>query len=134
MVIHMSEALNSAVSVSEIRPIMTISQSNKLDKELSQRADYYQVVLQNDFTMEPVVVKTPAWILDETRQPAIIEGKKMRREALDAGLDVWAAAGAEEFTLVVVFLGPKPVATAAMIAAELGLRSAAARDIRDVAA
>lgn len=118
----MSNELTAAGGNPELRPIMTIRESNEFDLEVAKRDDYYRVLLHNDVQLVPIMVKTSAWVLDENRLPVLKDGKRIRRNAADAGLDVWAANGPEEYTLQVVMLGSVVVATVESIAKELGLR------------
>lgn len=108
-----------------MRKIQTLKESAEIDREVAKRDDYYRVILHNDVQMVPILIKTSAWVLDENRVPVIRDGKRVRRSAVDAGLDVWAANGPEEYTLIMVLLGPMPMATIETIAVEMGLREKA---------
>lgn len=124
----MSDELSASDGNPELRPIQTVRESNEFDRQIAKRDDYYRVLLNNDVLLVPIFVKTSAWVLDENRVPVLKDGKRVRRDPVDAGLDVWAAQGPEEFTLSMVFLGPMPVATVESIGLELDLRAKAAQE------
>lgn len=121
----MSEENGGVSPAPEMRKIQTLKESAEIDREVAKRDDYYRVILHNDVQMVPILIKTSAWVLDENRVPVIRDGKRVRRSAVDAGLDVWAANGPEEYTLIMVLLGPMPMATIETIAVEMGLREKA---------
>lgn len=102
--------------------IMSIREAQDLEKRQAHQCDYYAVFLKSEITEEIVRVRTPVWQLDADRKKIIVDEKPRLRHAHDVALDVWAAYGAEEYTLEMVMRGGFVVATPASIANELAMK------------
>lgn len=106
--------------------IMSIRAAQDLERSQAHACDYYAVFLKSDATDEIVRVRTPVWQLDADRCKVIVDDKPRLRNPHDVALDVWAAYGAEEYTLQMVMRGGFVVATPASIANELSMKRIAA--------
>lgn len=105
------------------RSIMSIKEAQDLERKQAFETDYYAVYLRHDPTEEIVRVRTPVWLLDANRNIVTdASGTRQQRNAHDVALDVWAAYGADEYTLDMVMRGSYVVATPASIANELQMK------------
>ena len=110
------------VEVVQTQRVMTIAETQALEKEQSRNYDYYAVFLKDDVTGQTIRVRTTAYYLDEERKPVLDDkGRRQRRNPHDVALNVWAAYGADDHTLEMVQHGALVVATPQSIATELGL-------------
>lgn len=113
-----------AVEVIRANPnsIMSLDEAKQLDAKHAKESDYYSVLLVDDRSQQQLRVRTVVWELDAERMPVLDEnGKRKVRNAHEVGLDVWAAYGADEYSLLTVSLGGQIRANPDSIATELAL-------------
>lgn len=101
--------------------IMTVPEAQKLERQHASQTQYYAVYLVDDRNEMIVRVRTPIYELDEHRNPVVVDGEKVARNVHDVALNVWAAYGADDYTLLMVMRGPQVVATPQSIANELAM-------------
>src|SRR3546814_9221479 len=110
-----SERATNTVQIIQAKPdsIMNLSEAQKLERKQAEESDYYNVLLWDEAARRQVRVRTCCWVLDAERKPVTNEdGKRTYRDAHEVALDVWAAYGADEHTLICLQLGPVILANA----------------------
>src|SRR3546814_12946383 len=101
---------------------MNLSEAQKLERKQAEESDYYNVLLWDEAARRQVRVRTCCWVLDAERKPVTNEdGKRTYRDAHEVALDVWAAYGADDHTLICLQLGPVLPANAYSLATNIAL-------------
>src|SRR3546814_12048680 len=98
-----SERATNTVQIIQAKPdsIMNLSEAQKLERKQAEESDYYNVLLWDEAARRQVRVRTCCWVLDAERKPVTNEdGKRTYRDAHEVALDVWAAYGADDHTLI----------------------------------
>lgn len=113
-----SRATNSVrVIRADPNSIMTLSEAQKLERKQAEDSDYFTVYLHDDAVDRDVSVRTCCWVLDAERKPVLsADNKRTYRDPHDVALDVWAAYGADDHTLLFLKLGPVPLVNAESLA------------------
>lgn len=122
-----AQAVESAPATEIVRAsaIMTVKEAQNLERQHAGQSQYYCVYLKDDRDDSIVRVRTPVYELDEERVPVVdANDRPIARNVHDLALNVWAAYGADEFTLMMVMRGPQCVATPESIANELAMANA----------
>jgi hypothetical protein len=102
--------------------VMSVPDAQRLERTHAQQSQYYAVFLRDEREDTIIRVRTPVFELDAERNPVNgADGKPVARNVHDVALNVWAAYGADEYTLLIVMRGPQVVATPQSIANELAM-------------
>lgn len=119
-----SDRATNTVQIIQAKPdsIMNLSEAQKLERKQAEESDYYNVLLWDEAARRQVRVRTCCWVLDAERKPVTNEeGKRTYRDAHEVALDVWAAYGADDHTLICLQLGPVLLANADSLATKIAM-------------
>lgn len=103
--------------------LMSIEEARAVEMDHARDAHYYTVLMKSEVEQVLVRVRVCAYQLDENGHFKLVNGKRQIKNCIDVGLDVWAAWGADEYTLEMVQLAEVVMATPKSINDDLMLRS-----------
>lgn len=112
-----------AVEIVKVNKLMTAAEAQELEKRQALETHYYSIFLHEEATGTAVRVRTPCWQVDGEFNFVLDEnGNRKRLNTHDVALNVWAAYGADDYSLIHGTLGPVVTSTPETIMNEIVMR------------